>query len=174
MPGKFDATEMPRLDAFDEEFGQDPCRYSTRTTTQDESAVLDILQRRAGCGRHRRTRLGLVGRRWAAAAGAAIRGHTADIAANPRRFGRGNRSPPSPGGGAEERDHGAQGRAGAGGSHHRSPKGRPAGIPRRGTICVLVLKPGCAEVRNREPTGAERRRTASPTAANRPSCIAEG
>jgi hypothetical protein len=24
MPGKFDATEMPRLDAFDEEFGQDP------------------------------------------------------------------------------------------------------------------------------------------------------
>jgi hypothetical protein len=24
MPGKFDAAEMPRLDAFDEEFGQDP------------------------------------------------------------------------------------------------------------------------------------------------------
>ena len=24
MPGRFDAAEMPRLDAFDEEFGQDP------------------------------------------------------------------------------------------------------------------------------------------------------
>jgi hypothetical protein len=27
MPGKFDAAEMPRLNAFDEEFGQDPVAF---------------------------------------------------------------------------------------------------------------------------------------------------
>src|SRR5262249_60925424 len=40
-----------------------------------------------------------------------------------------------------------------------------------GTIRVLVLECSCVGARNREPTGVERRRAASPTAA-RPSCIA--
>ncbi len=91
MPGRFDAAEMPRLDAFDDEFGQDPPRYSARTTTQDEGAVVEICQCRAGCERCRRARLGLADRGWAAAPGPPIGSRDADIAANPRRFGRGNR-----------------------------------------------------------------------------------
>src|SRR5215471_15324228 len=85
-----------------------------------------------------------------------------------------NRWAPSSGGGAEARDHEAQGRAGANGSNHRSAKGSRGGIPRSGPIHVLVLGPGCVERRNREPTGAGGHRAASPIAANRPSCIAEG
>src|SRR5262249_39983626 len=108
----------------------------------------------------------------AVTAGAAIRCRGADIAANPRRFGGGNRWAPSSGGSAEARDHEAQGCEGANGSNHRSAKGSRAGIPRSGPIHVLVLGPGCAERRNRKPTGAGGHRAASPTA-NPPSCIAE-
>jgi hypothetical protein len=43
MPGRFDAAEMPRLDAFGEEFGQDPAAARGAGTSVLFQRILTIV-----------------------------------------------------------------------------------------------------------------------------------
>jgi hypothetical protein len=123
MPGKFDAAEMPGLDAFDEEFGQDPVAIQRKQRRKTRVRFWTFFSVALGAGV-----ISVLALAWSAADGRLrLELQSAVVApiipANPRRFGGRNRSPASSGGGAKERNHEAQGRAEANGSSHRSLKG---------------------------------------------------
>ena len=87
MPGRFDAAEMARLDAFDEEFGQDPVAIQRGQRRKTRERFWTFFSIALGVGVISVLALG-----WSAAdrrlrPGAAICSRGADIAANPRRFG---------------------------------------------------------------------------------------
>src|SRR5215510_12790261 len=125
MPSRLDPAEMPRLDAFDEEFEQDPANILR--AERRGLRLLSLVGLALGAGV-----IGALALAWSTAdgrlrAGAAIGRHVA-AQRGARRAGRGNRSSPAPARRAEERRHGAHGSAASGGPYHRGDEGGRGGL----------------------------------------------
>src|SRR5262249_29655717 len=141
-------------------------RCSAGAPSPDRRAAFHAGHCGAGPGRHRRARLCLVERGWAAAVRAAIGGHRAEKRAARGSAG-GDRAATGRARRAEERRQGAHGNSASGGPHHRGDEG---GRGRLATPCsapVLVLGPGDVGLGHRKATAIGRHRAAAPPSGGR-------